>query len=194
MWSIMLLGAVSFLLALASTPLIRIWSERAGLVDPIYSGLTPWANDVDMLLWLAAGTEMLGQLRAHVAGVADLEIASGTAGFSMVIAVAGTSRSEGSRHRPAPCRRKPRVQRSACHRRSQPATTHRPASGCLYRRRRRPALRGPGWWPAQRRPAARGHAPVSSEWRRTVRGGNRPASHRRIPAQRECHSCLLQWR
>lgn len=62
--------------------------------EPIYPGLTPWANDVDMLLWLAAGTEMLGQLRAHVAGVADLEIASGTAGFSMVIAVAGTSRSE----------------------------------------------------------------------------------------------------
>ncbi|MBL0161925.1 MAG: undecaprenyl/decaprenyl-phosphate alpha-N-acetylglucosaminyl 1-phosphate transferase [Bryobacterales bacterium] len=33
MLSIMLLGAVSFLLALASTPLIRTWSERAGLVD-----------------------------------------------------------------------------------------------------------------------------------------------------------------
>jgi 2,5-furandicarboxylate decarboxylase 1 len=61
---------------------------------PIYPGLTPWAADVDMLLWLAAGTEMLGQLRAHIAGVADLELVGGTAGFSMVVAVSGTSRSE----------------------------------------------------------------------------------------------------
>lgn len=61
---------------------------------PVYPGLTPWAADVDMLLWLAAGTEMLGQLRAHIAGVADLELVGGTAGFSMVVAVSGTSRSE----------------------------------------------------------------------------------------------------
>lgn len=62
--------------------------------DPIYPGLTPWGTDVDMLLWLAAGTEMLGQLRAHVGGVVDLEIAGGTAGFSMIVAVHGTSRPE----------------------------------------------------------------------------------------------------
>ena len=47
-----------------------------------------------MLLWLAAGTELLGQLRVHVAGVADLELASGTASFSAIIAVSGTPRSE----------------------------------------------------------------------------------------------------
>lgn len=62
--------------------------------QPIYPGLTPWASDVDMLLWLAAGTEMLRQLREHVAGVADLELVGGTAGFSMVVSVSGTSRSE----------------------------------------------------------------------------------------------------
>lgn len=62
--------------------------------EPIYPGLTPWAADVDMLLWLAAGTKMLGQLRAHIGGVTNLEIASGTAGFSMVISVHGTSRTE----------------------------------------------------------------------------------------------------
>ncbi|MCU0804972.1 MAG: UbiD family decarboxylase [Burkholderiales bacterium] len=62
--------------------------------QPIYPGLTPWSADVDMLLWLAAGTEMLGQLRAHVSGVADLELMGGTAGFSMVIATSGTSRTE----------------------------------------------------------------------------------------------------
>lgn len=62
--------------------------------EPIYPGLTPWSADVDMLLWLAAGTEMLGQLRAHVAGVADLELVGGTAGFSAIVAVSGTPRSE----------------------------------------------------------------------------------------------------
>lgn len=62
--------------------------------EPIYPGLTPWASDVDMLLWLAAGTELLGQLRAQVAGVADLELVGGTAGFSMVVSVSGTPRSE----------------------------------------------------------------------------------------------------
>jgi 2,5-furandicarboxylate decarboxylase 1 len=62
--------------------------------EPIYPGLTPWGNDVDMLLWLAAGTEMLGQLRAQVAGVVDLELSGGTAGFAMVVAVHGTPRTE----------------------------------------------------------------------------------------------------
>lgn len=62
--------------------------------QPIYPGLTPWSADVDMLLWLAAGTEMLGQLRAHVAGVADYELVGGTAGFAAIVSVSGTSRSE----------------------------------------------------------------------------------------------------
>lgn len=76
-----------------SSPVIEV-SAVTHRHDAIYPGLTPWGADVDMLLWLAAGTEMLGQLRAHVAGVADLELAGGTAGFSMIVAVHGTPRSE----------------------------------------------------------------------------------------------------
>lgn len=54
--------------------------------DFIYPGLCPWTADVDTLLALAAGTEMLGQLQAQMAGVRDLELSPGTAGFSAVIA------------------------------------------------------------------------------------------------------------
>lgn len=57
--------------------------------DFIYPGLCPWTGEVDALLSLAAGTELLGQLRTLVSGVADLELAAGTAGFSAVIAVRG---------------------------------------------------------------------------------------------------------
>ena len=53
----------------------------------IYPGLCPWSGDVDALLSLAAGTELLGQLRGTVAGVIDLDLSGGTAGFSAVIAV-----------------------------------------------------------------------------------------------------------
>lgn len=77
----------------ADSPVIEV-SAVTHRREPIYPGLTPWGADVDMLLWLAAGTEMLGQLRAQVAGIADLELVGGTAGFSMLVAVSGTSRSE----------------------------------------------------------------------------------------------------
>jgi 2,5-furandicarboxylate decarboxylase 1 len=77
----------------ADSPVIEV-SAVTHRREPIYPGLTPWGTDVDMLLWLAAGTEMLGQLRAHVAGVADLELTGGTAGFSAIVAVSGTPRSE----------------------------------------------------------------------------------------------------
>lgn len=54
--------------------------------DFIYPALCPWTGDVDALLSLAAGAELLGQLRAHVAGVVDLDLTTGTCGFSAVIA------------------------------------------------------------------------------------------------------------
>lgn len=53
----------------------------------IYPGLCPWSGDVDALLALAAGTDLLGQLQGLVAGVVDLELSGGTAGFAAVIAV-----------------------------------------------------------------------------------------------------------
>lgn len=53
----------------------------------IYPGLCPWSAEVDALLSLAAGAELLGQLQALIGGVADLELAAGTSGFSAVIAV-----------------------------------------------------------------------------------------------------------
>ncbi len=66
--------------------------------QPVYPGLCPSSADVDMLLWLAAGADMLAQLRAQAAGVIDLELARGTAAFSMVISVASDcSRSEARR-------------------------------------------------------------------------------------------------
>lgn len=55
--------------------------------DFIYPGLCPWTTDVDSLLSLAAGTELLWQLRSHIYGVTDLELVTGTCGFSAVIAV-----------------------------------------------------------------------------------------------------------
>lgn len=53
----------------------------------IYSALCPWTVDVDNLLSLAAGTELLGQLRAQTHGVCDLELVTGTCGFTAVISV-----------------------------------------------------------------------------------------------------------
>ncbi|KON81522.1 UbiD family decarboxylase [Azoarcus sp. PA01] len=53
----------------------------------IYPGLCPWSAEVDALLSLAAGAELLGQLQALIGGVVDLELAAGTSGFSAVIAV-----------------------------------------------------------------------------------------------------------
>jgi len=62
--------------------------------DPIYPGLCPWSADVDALLSLAAGTELLAQLQPLIGGVVDADLAPGTAGFNAVIAVRGCARSE----------------------------------------------------------------------------------------------------
>lgn len=56
--------------------------------DFIYPGLCPWTDDVDTLLALAGGAELLGQLRSQVAGVVDLDLTPGTCGFTGVIALA----------------------------------------------------------------------------------------------------------
>ena len=55
--------------------------------DFIYPALCPWTADVDSLLSLAAGTELLGQLRSQIAGIADLDLTTGTCGFTAVIAM-----------------------------------------------------------------------------------------------------------
>lgn len=55
--------------------------------DFIYPALCPWTADVDSLLSLAAGTELLGQLRTQMAGIADLDLTTGTCGFTAVIAL-----------------------------------------------------------------------------------------------------------
>jgi len=57
--------------------------------NPIYPALCPWTADVDNLLSLAAGTELLGQLQGQVYGVTDLEMVAGTCGFSAVVQVRG---------------------------------------------------------------------------------------------------------
>jgi 2,5-furandicarboxylate decarboxylase 1 len=56
--------------------------------DFIYPALCPWTADVDSLLSLAAGTELLGQLRTQMSGIADLDLTTGTCGFTAVIALA----------------------------------------------------------------------------------------------------------
>lgn len=55
--------------------------------DFIYAALCPWTVDVDNLLSLASGTELLGQLQNQIHGVVDLELITGTCGFTAVIAV-----------------------------------------------------------------------------------------------------------
>jgi 2,5-furandicarboxylate decarboxylase 1 len=62
--------------------------------DFIYPALCPWTGDVDSLLALAAGAELLGNLKAQVAGVVDLDLTSGTCGFSAVIATRGVKATE----------------------------------------------------------------------------------------------------
>lgn len=55
----------------------------------IYPALCPWTVDVDNLLSLASGTELLGQLQQQMHGVVDLELITGTCGFTAVISVKG---------------------------------------------------------------------------------------------------------
>lgn len=55
--------------------------------DFIFPALVPWTNDVDTLLALAGGAELLGQLKGLVRGVVDLELVPGTSSFTAVIAV-----------------------------------------------------------------------------------------------------------
>ena len=65
--------------------------------DFIYPALCPWTADVDTLLSLAAGTELLGQLRTQMAGIADLDLTTGTCGFTAVIALAKAKPTEARR-------------------------------------------------------------------------------------------------
>jgi 2,5-furandicarboxylate decarboxylase 1 len=55
--------------------------------DFIFPALVPWTADVDTLLQLAGGAELLGQLQGLVRGVVDLELVPGTSSFAAVIAV-----------------------------------------------------------------------------------------------------------
>ncbi len=55
--------------------------------DFIFPALVPWSADVDTLLSLAGGAELLGQLKGLVRGVVDLELVPGTCSFAAVIAV-----------------------------------------------------------------------------------------------------------
>lgn len=75
------------------SPIIEVSAvtHREGFV---YPGLCPWTADVDSLLSLAAGTELLWQLQRHVGAVVDLEMLGGTIGFSAVISVDRCSTSE----------------------------------------------------------------------------------------------------
>lgn len=55
--------------------------------DFIFPALVPWTADVDTLLSLAGGAELLGQLKGLVRGVVDLELVPGTCSFAAVISV-----------------------------------------------------------------------------------------------------------
>jgi 2,5-furandicarboxylate decarboxylase 1 len=55
--------------------------------DFIFPALVPWTADVDTLLQLAGGAELLGRLQGLVRGVVDLELVPGTSSFAAVIAV-----------------------------------------------------------------------------------------------------------
>jgi len=62
--------------------------------DFLFPALVPWTADVDVLLALAGGAELLAQLRGFVRGVIDLEITPGTCSFAAVIAVKACPRHE----------------------------------------------------------------------------------------------------
>jgi len=69
-----------------SSPVIEV-SAITHRHDFIYPALCPWTLDVDNLLSLAAGTELLWQLHGQMHGIVDLELVAGTCGFTAVIAV-----------------------------------------------------------------------------------------------------------
>lgn len=60
----------------------------------IFPALVPWTADVDTLLQLAGGAELLRQLQAQVRGVVALELVPGTSSFTAVIAVRDCPRHE----------------------------------------------------------------------------------------------------
>lgn len=62
--------------------------------DFIFPALVPWTADVDTLLQLAGGAELLRQLRNQVRGVVDLELVPGTSSFAAVIVVRDCPRHE----------------------------------------------------------------------------------------------------
>ena len=55
--------------------------------DFIFPALVPWTADVDTLLQLAGGAELLRQLKSQVRGVIDLELVPGTSSFAAVAVV-----------------------------------------------------------------------------------------------------------
>jgi hypothetical protein len=62
--------------------------------DFIFPALVPWTADVDTLLSLAGGAELLGQLKGLLRGVVDLELTPGTCSFAAVIAVRDCPKTE----------------------------------------------------------------------------------------------------
>lgn len=62
--------------------------------DFIFPALVPWTADVDTLLSLAGGAELLRQLQGLVRGVVDLALVPGTSSFSAVISVRDCPRHE----------------------------------------------------------------------------------------------------
>ncbi len=78
------------------SPVIEV-SAVAHRRDFIFPALVPWTDDVDTLLQLAGGAELLRQLQAQVRGVVDLELVPGTSSFAAVIAVRDCPRHEARR-------------------------------------------------------------------------------------------------
>ena len=69
-----------------SSPVIEV-TAVTHRKDYIFPALCPWTAEIDTLLSLAGGAELLGQLKGLVRGVVDLELVPGTCSFAAVIAV-----------------------------------------------------------------------------------------------------------
>ena len=69
-----------------NSPVIEV-SAVTHRKDYIFPALCPWTTEIDTLLSLAGGAELLGQLKGLVRGVVDLELVPGTCSFAAVIAV-----------------------------------------------------------------------------------------------------------